>query len=285
MRWSRSPRSRGIVSTALPREEHLDDVGVQPHLDLVSDQPRRHRVDPLATWIGAPPPHDGTRTVYSGTGADGSGRRWRRSSASALGAPLVERLVDDRLDERHVRLDGREIAAAAQHERLRQRALEPIVRLLHHAILVRLTRLDARRAQPVVIEHRGEPLRQHAPAAVPQLVRRRREIVRAHHLRHSAERPQGALQPLDQRLERLAERQLRKPPAADAEHELEQQVRERLAGDGDAELPACVKSNGASRPGGCTCGKYTSCSGPRNARHSRTRRCSVRTWPAPNRPG
>ena len=46
-----------------------------------------------------------------------------------------------------------------------------------------------------------------------------------------------------------------------------------------------MKSNAASRPGTATCSKYTSRSGPSCARHSRTRRCSVRSCPGAKRPG
>ena len=45
-----------------------------------------------------------------------------------------------------------------------------------------------------------------------------------------------------------------------------------------------VKSNWASRPGGCSWGKYTSRSGPCSALQSCNRRCSVRSWDALNRP-
>ena len=44
-----------------------------------------------------------------------------------------------------------------------------------------------------------------------------------------------------------------------------------------------VKSNWASRPGGCSWGKYTSRSGPCSALQSCNRRCSVRSWDALNR--
>ena len=46
-----------------------------------------------------------------------------------------------------------------------------------------------------------------------------------------------------------------------------------------------MKSNWASRPGGCSWGKYTSWSGPCSARQSCNRRCRVRNWEALNRPG
>ena len=46
-----------------------------------------------------------------------------------------------------------------------------------------------------------------------------------------------------------------------------------------------MKSNWASRPGGCSWGKYTSWSGPCGARQSCNRRCGVRNWEALNRLG
>ena len=49
--------------------------------------------------------------------------------------------------------------------------------------------------------------------------------------------------------------------------------------------PQWVKSIWASRPGGCSWGKYTSWSGPCSALQSCNRRCRVRSWAALNRPG
>ena len=47
----------------------------------------------------------------------------------------------------------------------------------------------------------------------------------------------------------------------------------------------CVKSDAHSRPGTCTCPKYTSCAGPSVTRRALIRRCSVRICPSLNRPG
>ena len=50
-------------------------------------------------------------------------------------------------------------------------------------------------------------------------------------------------------------------------------------------LSQCVKSIWASRPGGCSCSKYTSRSGPFSARQSLNRLCKVRRCDALNLPG
>ena len=65
---------------------------------------------------------------------------------------------------------------------------------------------------------------------------------------------------------------------------LEQQVGVGLSGDGHPQEIAVGEVELGSRPGGCSWGKYTSRSGPCNARQSH-RRCSVRNWDALNRPG
>jgi len=96
--------------------------------------------------------------------------------------------------------------------------------------------MDPRRAKSIVSQHGRESLCQHAAAALPELVRCCREVVRAHDLGNATECPQCALDPLDQRLERLAEGHLRGPPSARAQHELEEQMRERLAGDRHTEF-------------------------------------------------
>ena len=80
-----------------------------------------------------------------------------------------------------------------------------------------------------MVQHRLEPHRQLPPAAPLQLVRRRRQIVVTKHRRHRTQRPERALQPRHQRLERLAQRQRHIRPSAVAQHPLEQQVPERLA--------------------------------------------------------
>ena len=97
-----------------------------------------------------------------------------------------------------------------------------------------------------------------AAAAAAQFVSGSRGIVAAHHLWNAAQGPEGILQSLLQGQEGLAGGDLGVAPSRVAEYQLEQQVGVGLAGDGHLEFPQWVKSNWASRPGGCTWGKYTS---------------------------
>jgi len=135
------------------------------------------------------------------------------------------------LDEGGVGLHAREVAAASQHQGLGQRALQPVVALLHRPVLVRLPGADARRAQPVVRQHGREALIERASSALPELVGGRREIVRARHLGHAPECPEPVLESLDQGLVGLAVSELHVPPAAEAQHQLEEQVVEGFARD------------------------------------------------------
>ena len=164
--------------------------------------------------------------MYSGIRAGGNGRRYARSSASRPAARAFRFRIDDRPHELQIRRLVVEVPAAPQPQRLFDRRLRPEVALLGHAVLVRLPGLNPRRAQPVVLQHLPEPHRQLAPAAAPQLVRRRRQVVVPQHRRHSAQRPQRTLQTRHQRLERLAQRQPHIRPPAVAQYPLEQQVRE-----------------------------------------------------------
>ncbi len=110
------------------------------------------------------------------------------------------------------------------------------MRLLGDAVFMRPARRNPARAHPVVLEHGAKARRQIPPTTGFQLVGRGRQIVAAQDRRHAAERPQRALDAGDQRLKRLPERDRHPRPVAVTEHELEQQVRERIAGDRHAEV-------------------------------------------------
>ena len=169
------------------------------------------------------------KVVYSGIRAGGSDRRYGRSSASRGAARAF------RVSSTTARANRRYAASSAKSRSPRNSnglldgRLRPEVRLLRDAVLVRLPRLDPRRAQPVVVQHLPEPHRQLTTAAAPQLVRRRRQVVVTKHRRNRAQRPQRALEPRHQGLERLAPRQRHIRPPAVAQHPLEQQMRERHA--------------------------------------------------------
>jgi hypothetical protein len=129
----------------LGAEVDLDGVGVESRLDVVTDQPRRHRVGLLADADGAPLAHLGRD--------DGVAWHRRRRQRAQVLLLLVERglhvailLRDDAGDEGAVVGLAREVGAAAQQERLGERRLGSVMPLLDDAILVRLAGLNSRRA-------------------------------------------------------------------------------------------------------------------------------------------
>jgi hypothetical protein len=104
------------------------------------------------------------------------------------------------------------------------------VALLHVAILVRLRRIDRLPLQAVVPQQRlVTPLKGRAITA-----RRdgRRQGVRAMHLGNAAQLGQGVLQALAEALETLAEADAAGLPVRVGQHEVVDQVRQRLAVDG-----------------------------------------------------
>ena len=97
-----------------------------------------------------------------------------------------------------------------------------------------------------------------AAAAAAQFVSGSRGIVAAHHLWNAAQSPEGILQSLLQGQEGLTGGDLSVAPSRVAEYQLEQQVGVGWPAMVTLSSPQWVKSNWASRPGGCTWGKYTS---------------------------
>ena len=230
-----APDPRHRLDDLVP-EQHLDHVGVLSHLELVADQARGHRVE-LVRHAQRAPARDPYvrvhRVARHGRARQRAHRRLVRRQV-VVDSPVA--LAPDHLSrERHVGIDGREVSTAAKHERLRDARLGEVVRLLGHAVFVALARSDACRRRAVVIEQRPIPLRQR-PAAPVELVRRRAQVVRANHRRRPAEAPERPLQARCKRLERLREREADPRPAAEAQHELEQQMGERNTRDRDRQL-------------------------------------------------
>ena len=108
-----------------------------------------------------------------------------------------------------------------------------------------------------------------AAAAAFHLVGGRRQIVAAQYLGDAAQGPQGILQPLLQRQEGLTGGISATPRVAEYR---EQQVA--IGWPAMVTRSQWVKSIWASRPGGCSWGKYTS------RLQILYRRCSVRSWDA-----
>jgi len=217
-------------------EVDLDDVGVHPRFDLVANQTRRHRIDVSCDRDRAPlaDGDDDTRVLRH------AARRQRLERGTLLGdsrfvAPM-KTLIDDALDEAHVRVDAREITTAAQQERLHESALEQMMGLLDHAILVRFPGLDARRLKAMMNHDVGKPPRQRAPPVFASSCVAAERLSCRMRSGTPPSAPQRALEALHERLEGLRERELDEPPPAVGEHELEEQVHEHRPGDGNAKL-------------------------------------------------
>ena len=94
-------------------------------------------------------------------------RRQRPERGALFSEPrfmaLMKRVIDDAPDKCHVGFDARKVTAPPHEERLQERALEQVVRLLGDTILVGLTGSDARRLKAVVLHDLGEPPRQRPP--------------------------------------------------------------------------------------------------------------------------
>ena len=219
--------------------------------------------------------------LYSGSRVEGSGRKGSLLGQQRGRLAVVE-LVADGADEAHVRVDRREVAAAAEDQGLGEGGLEDVVGLLGDAVLVRLARLDAGRRRAVVVEHGGEAAIELA-AAAGDLVRRGREVVAA---------PDGGTPPIAARAScrpRTSASNVSENASPTQRHllKLSTNWNSRCANTWPAMVTpssvASVKSNAPSRPASCRCSNITSFPGPCRARHSCMRRCSVRSCPARTR--
>ena len=170
------------------------------------------------------------------------------------------------------------IAAAPQHQRLIQGLPEAMMALLHITILVRLPRLDLLPAQAIVVQQRlilpCEPL------GAARRLHRGRQAIRAMPLRHSTQREQRVLQPLAQALEALRKADRPRLPVGIRQHEVVQQMRERLPGDGDLQLVQMAEIRLPKRPRVMFLGEEALLAGPATARQTLIRRCSVRNCPS-----
>ena len=192
-----------------------------PRLDRVPAQPRRHRVGPPAHADGAPATHHAReRRVIGHRGQRQRTQIWplRRQAGRCRRIPPPFHHVAD----------------------------EGFIRgFIDDTVFVGFARLDPGGAQPVMLKHTPEPRGELPPATALQLMRRCRQIVVPDDGRHRAERPQGPLQPGDERLKGLACRQRHVGPPAETQHPLEQQMREGDAVNRDAQVARVREIEGA----------------------------------------
>jgi hypothetical protein len=215
-----------------PRVPHLDDLGTQAHFQPLPDQPRRYRVDVLLDLDRAPLAHLHPLPLQ--------GLQPTRRQRPQPGRLLLElgppRCVPPRHQGPHelqVLLPAGEITAATQQQFLRQRLFETSVSLFAIPVLVRAGRIGGLGHQTIVPQQRLVTRR--VLRAVAVVVHRQGHAVRAVTRGTAADLPQGVLQPFAQAGEALREAQRHVLPVRVGEHEVIEQVRQRLALDGHAQ--------------------------------------------------
>jgi len=130
----------------------------------------------------------------------------------------------------------REVARGPDAQGLVDRLLEAMVGLLDVTVLVRHPGVVRRRDHPVMREQRGIAGGRLGPAGRVQRPDRRAEVVGAMLLRHPAELPPRGLQPLRQGLEALRAADPHRLRIGVGQHEMEDEMREGHAGDGDRQV-------------------------------------------------
>ena len=219
----------------LLRVPHLQVVGVDADLDPLADQPADHRVGVAADV-------DGAATIdahrHSLAGVQTLRRQRPQHGCLLLEAPepAPVALGEQRTHERRVVGAAGEVATAAQQQGLVEGALEPVVALLDVAVLVRPRRVDGLAAQPVVLQQRLVALLEDVAVAARRHGGGQR--VGAMDLGHAAQLGQGVLQAGAEALEALSEADRAGLPVGVGQHEVVDQVRERLAVDGNAQAGA-----------------------------------------------
>jgi hypothetical protein len=142
---------------------------------------------------------------------------------------------------------ARKIAAATQHQGLVEGTFELAMALLHVAVLVRPRRVDGLALQAVVVQQALIALLKRVPIAAGR--HRRRQRIGAVYLRHAAQFRQRILQPCAEALEALGKAQRARFPVRVGQHEVVEQVRQRLPVDGDPQARA-VREVGRTQPTG-----------------------------------
>ena len=213
---------------------HFDALGVQPGLHPLVDQPARHRVDVALHADDAARFHAHTQPLARLQALTRQGpqpRHFLRQPGGATGVLLPEHLPH----ERRVAVPTGEVPAAPHHQRLVHRPLELVVALLRVAVLVALAGLDGLALQTVVTQQRLITLLERLWPFDSRL-HRRRQPIRAVQLRHAAQFPQCILHPLAQALQTFREAEGPRLPVGVRQHEMIDQVVERTAVDGHAQV-------------------------------------------------
>jgi hypothetical protein len=230
----------------LLRIPDLDVVGVQPGLDLFPDQPAGHRVGVAADVDGAATIHTRGETL-----AGVEALLWQRPQQGQFldqpRLPAQIALPEQLLQKPLVGGPAGKVATAAQHQRLVQRPLELTVALFHVAVLMRLRRVDRLPLQAVVVQQRLVTLLKGRSITAGR--DGRRQGIGAMRPRHAAQLGQSLLQAVAEALETLGEADAAGLPVRVGQHEMVDQVRERLAVDGHLQTTG-VREIGSAQAAG-----------------------------------
>jgi hypothetical protein len=197
------------------------DQAAGQRVDVAADVDRAARIDPRLEPSGHLQP---------------SGRQRRQDGHLFMDTLLSVGVAPghEPLEEQLVVASTGEVATASEHQGLIDGLLEAVMTLLDVAILVGLPGLDRLAFEPVVREQSLVSPGEHLGFGIA--VDRRGQAIGAVPFGDPSQFPQGVLQSLAEALEALGEADGAGLPVGVGEHEVIDQVVERLAEDGDAEL-------------------------------------------------
>jgi hypothetical protein len=226
------PESRPGVELPGPVPD-VESFGPDVNIDLLADQTAGQRICVAADVDRAPGIDPGLEpashlqpTIRQGRQHGHFFTKTLLSSGIAAGHELLE--------EQLIVASAGEIAAASEHQGLVDGLLETVMTLLDVTILVGLPRPDRLAFEPVMFEQSLVSPSEHLGFRI--VVDRGRQAIGAVSPGDSSQFPQGVLQALAEALEALGEADGARLPVGIGEHEVIDQVVERLTEDGDAEF-------------------------------------------------
>jgi hypothetical protein len=239
-----APEPRQGVDLAGPVPD-LECIGSDVNIHKLTDQSTGQRVGVAADVDRAPrvDPRLGPTGHLQPAGRE-SGQHGHFFMKTLL--PVGVTAGHELLEERLIVAPAGEVAAPAEHQGLVDGLLEPVMALLDVAVLVGLSRPD-RLGFEAVVRHQGlVPPGERAGVRVA--ADRRGQAVGAVPPGNPSQFPQGVLQPFAEALEALGEADRAGLPVGVRQHEVIDQVVERLAGDGDAEFGHVGEVRGGEPP-------------------------------------
>jgi hypothetical protein len=211
----------------------VERLGPDVDIHLFADQTARQRVGVAADVDRAPRIDPG---LESSGHLQPASRKWREHGHLLTKTLLSVGIASghELLEEQLIVATAGEIAAPSEHQGLVDGLLEAVMTLLDVAILVGLSRPDRLPFEAIMREQRLVSLSEHFGVGI--VVDRGGQAIGAVPPGDSSQFPQGVLQALAEALEALGEADGAGLPVGVGEHEVIDQVIERLAEDGDAEL-------------------------------------------------